>query len=107
MTISMYKVCFFVPVDYTEKVKEALFNAGAGKIGDYDQCSWQSLGQGQFRALKNSQPFIGDLNKLEVVDEFKVELVCSAQNIKAAIEALKTAHPYEEPAYEVYKLEDF
>jgi hypothetical protein len=107
MTISMYKICFFVPVDYTEKVKEALFNAGAGKIGDYDCCSWQSLGQGQFRALKNSQPFIGEHGKLELVDEFKVELVCSDQNIKAAITALKTAHPYEEPAYEVYKLEDF
>lgn len=103
----MYKISFFVPVDYTEKVKEALFKAGAGKIGRYDCCSWQCLGKGQFRALENSQPFIGKHNQLEVVDEFKVELVCSEQNIKAAITALKAAHPYEEPAYEVYKLEDF
>lgn len=103
----MYKISFFVPIDYTEKVKEALFNAGAGKIGLYDCCSWQCLGNGQFRALEDSQPFIGELNQLETVDEYKVELVCSEQNIKAAITALKAAHPYEEPAYEVYKLEDF
>ena len=103
----MYKICFFVPVDYTEKVKEALFKAGAGKIGNYDYCSWQCLGTGQFRALSNSQPFIGKQNTLETVEEFKVELVCSEENIKAAIIALKTAHPYEEPAYEIYKLEDF
>lgn len=103
----MYKIAFFVPIDYTEKVKEALFKAGAGKIAQYDNCSWQCLGKGQFRALKDSLPFIGELNQLETVDEYKVELVCSEQNIKAAITALKVAHPYEEPAYEVYKLEDF
>ena len=103
----MYKICFFVPVDYTEKVKEALFNAGAGKIGNYDHCSWQCLGTGQFNALSNSQPFIGKQNILETVEEFKVELICSVEHIKAAIIALKTTHPYEEPAYEVYKLEDF
>lgn len=103
----MYKICFFVPTDYTEKVKQALFNAGAGRIGNYDSCSWQCSGTGQFRALKNSQAFIGELNQLETIEENKVELVCSAENIKAAINALKNAHPYEEPAYEVYKLEDF
>lgn len=103
----MYKICFFVPFDYAEKVKQALFAAGAGKIGDYDCCSWQCPGQGQFRALENSQPFIGDQGKLETVEEFKVELVCDSQHIKTAINALKTTHPYEEPAYEVYKLEDF
>lgn len=103
----MYKICFFVPVAHVETVKIAIFSTGAGKIGNYDHCSWQCLGQGQFRPLENSQPFIGEQDKLEIADEFKVELVCDSANIKAAIQALKTSHPYEEPAYEVYKLEAF
>ena len=105
--LKMYKICFFVPVDFCESVKQALFDAGAGKIGQYDSCSWQCTGQGQFRALSGSQPFIGQHNQLETVEEFKVELVCDHEHINAAIIALKTSHPYEEPAYEVYKLEDF
>ena len=103
----MYKICFYVPNDFTETVKEALFEAGAGKIGNYDQCSWQCAGKGQFRAMEGSNPFIGKQNKLEIVDEYKVELVCDEKNIKMAIKALKSSHPYEEPAYEVYKLENF
>jgi len=103
----MYKICFFVPPDHTETVKQALFEAGAGRIGDYDQCSWQTAGSGQFRPLEGSQPFIGKQHSLETVDEFKVELVCDQAHIKAAITALKNAHPYETPAYEVYKLEGF
>jgi len=103
----MYKICFFVPSEHSEIVKQALFNAGAGRIGGYDQCSWQTAGIGQFRALEDSQPFIGKQNTLETVNEFKVELVCDEAHIKAAITALKNAHPYETPAYEVYKLEDF
>ncbi|MDH5518577.1 MAG: NGG1p interacting factor NIF3 [Gammaproteobacteria bacterium] len=103
----MYKICFFVPVDYADAVKAALFSAGAGKIGNYDQCCWQTAGQGQFRALAQSQPFIGKQGQLEITEEYKVELVCAEALIKPAITALKNSHPYEEPAYEVYKLEDF
>ncbi len=103
----MYKICFFVPPEQAETVKQALFNAGAGRIGEYDQCSWQTAGTGQFRPLEGSQPFIGEQHKLETVDEFKVELVCDEAHIKPAITALKNSHPYETPAYEVYKLEDF
>lgn len=103
----MYKICFFVPPDHSERVKQALFNAGAGRIGDYNQCSWQTAGTGQFRPLEGSTPFIGKQHNLETVDEFKVELVCDEAHIKPAITALKNAHPYETPAYEVYKLEDF
>ena len=103
----MYKICFFAPIEHTEKVKEALFAAGAGKIGQYDCCSWQTAGSGQFRALTGSQPFIGKQDKLETVDEYKIELVCDSEHINAAIQALKASHPYEEPAYEVYKLEKF
>jgi len=101
----MYKICYFVPETHLEKTKQALFEAGAGRIGDYDSCAWQCYGQGQFRPLQGSNPFLGSSGTLETVGEFKVELVCRDDLIKEALAALKQAHPYEEPAYEVYRLE--
>jgi len=102
----MYKVVFFVPETHLEKAKTAMFSAGAGLIGNYDCCAWQVKGQGQFRALEGSKAFIGGLNQLEKVEEFRVELVCCEVNIKAAIQALIEAHPYETPAFEVLKMID-
>ena len=103
----MYKIAFFVPASHLEEVKSAIFASGAGRIGDYDCCSWQILGEGQFRPLAGSQPFIGEQGEIETVQEYKVELVCRDDLIRAAIAALKKAHPYEEPAYDVYRLEGF
>ncbi|QBM16588.1 hypothetical protein MARI_06710 [Marinobacter sp. JH2] len=103
----MFKLCYFVPESHLEATKQAVFNAGAGKIGDYDQCAWQCKGQGQFCPLEGSDPFLGQKGELEVVTEFKVELVCAEEKIQGGIEALKQAHPYEEPAYEVLRLELF
>lgn len=103
----MYKFAFFVPGSHLEAVKQAVFATGAGKIGDYDSCCWQCEGQGQFRALDGADPFIGQQGELERVNEFRVELVCEDGLIQNAIAALKQAHPYEEPAYDVWKLEPF
>ena len=103
----MYKLCFFVPEDNLEAVKEALFAQGVGRIGDYDHCCWQVLGQGQFRPLSGSRPHIGSHDQTERLAEWKVEMVCEDGLISEAVEALKRAHPYEEVAYEVYKLADF
>ena len=103
----MYKLCFYVPEKATDLVKKALFEAGAGKIGDYDSCCWQTLGTGQFLPLDNSNPTIGKIGQIETVAEYKVEMVCDDEHIKAAIAALKKTHPYEEPAFDVCKLEDF
>ncbi len=103
----MYKVCFFVPDSHLEAVKTAMFAAGAGRIGDYDSCCWQIRGQGQFRPLEGSQPFIGQQGSVEQVDEYKVEMVCENSLIYRVLTAMKTAHPYEEPAYDVYRMEDF
>ena len=100
----MYKLCFYVPESHLDVVKQAVFAAGAGRIGNYDQCCWQVLGQGQFRALKGSNPFIGEQGKVEVVAEYRVEMVCAKAQIVNAIEALKQAHPYEEPAFDVWQL---
>jgi hypothetical protein len=101
----MYKLCYFVPESHLEQTKSALFAAGAGCIGDYDSCAWQCLGQGQFRPLEGSDPFLGQTGALETVDEYKVELVCADELIHDALKALKQAHPYEEPAYEVMRIE--
>ncbi|HQV41738.1 MAG: YqfO family protein [Moraxellaceae bacterium] len=102
----MYKITFYVPDTHLELVKAALFNAGAGRVGAYDSCAWQVKGQGQFRPLAGSNPFVGEHGLLEAVDEYKVELVCDDVNIQAAIAALKSAHPYEMPAYDVVQLLD-
>ncbi|MEC7729597.1 MAG: YqfO family protein [Pseudomonadota bacterium] len=102
----MYKLCYFVPETHVEKTKQALFDAGAGRIGDYDSCAWQCLGRGQFRPLEGSDPFLGHAGEIEAVDEYKVELVCADELIKDALAALKQAHPYEEPAYEIYRMEE-
>ncbi len=101
----MYKLCFFVPASHLQPVKEALFAAGAGRIGDYDQCCWQVEGIGQFRPLSGSQPFIGAQGQVEQVAEWKVEMVVADALLQAALAALKAAHPYETPAYEVWRLE--
>lgn len=103
----MYKMCYFVPESHLEQTKQALFAAGAGRIGDYDSCAWQCKGQGQFRPLEGSDPYLGSQGDVEVVDEFKVELVCEDSLIHDALKALKQAHPYEEPAYEIFRIADF
>ncbi len=103
----MYKITFYVPESHLELVKAALFAAGAGRIGHYDSCAWQVKGQGQFRPLPGSRPFIGAADTLEVLEEYSVELVCAAERIHAAIAALKQVHPYEVPAFDVVRLECF
>jgi hypothetical protein len=102
----MFKICYHVPESHLESTKAALFRAGAGRIGDYDCCAWQVRGQGQFRPLPGSNPFIGRGGEVATVDEYRVEMVCADGQIEAAVAALKQAHPYEEPAYDVWKLAD-
>ena len=102
----MYKLVFYVPPSHLDVTKQAVFNAGAGQVGQYDHCCWQVLGEGQFRPLKGSSPFLGETGSLEVVEEYRVELVCGDGLIQDAIQALIKSHPYEEPAYDVWQLSD-
>ena len=102
----MYKLAFFVPASHVEVVKAAVFAAGGGRIGDYDHCAWQTLGQGQFRPLAGSEPFIGQPGQVEEVAEWKVELVVADELIHDAVKAMKKQHPYEAPAFEVWRLSD-
>lgn len=103
----MYKLAFFVPESHLEAVKTALFAQGAGKIGNYDHCCWQVLGEGQYRPAEGSLPFIGQLGCIEKVSEWKVEMVCSDDLIQTIITTLKSSHPYETVAYDAWKLADF
>lgn len=100
----MYQLVFYVPRDHCETVKQAMFDAGAGRFGNYDSCAWQTHGTGQFRPLSGSKPFVGRTGELERVDEVKVEMVCEPGVLASAVEALKRAHPYEEPAFAYYEI---
>ncbi|AYC31975.1 NGG1p interacting factor NIF3 [Pseudomonas cavernae] len=102
----MYKLCFYVPESHLDVVKNAIFAVGAGRIGNYDSCCWQVLGQGQFRPLSGSQPFLGQAGRVEQVAEWKVELVVADELIHDSVKALRKAHPYEAPAFEVWRLSD-
>lgn len=100
----MIKLTVFIPDEALESVKEAMFNAGAGKIGNYNKCCWQIKGEGQFRPLSGSSPHIGKKNQLEKVAEWRVEMVVADDKIEGVIAALKQAHPYETPAYDAIKV---
>lgn len=96
-----------MPQSHLQSVKESVFSAGAGKIGDYQQCCWQVLGTGQFMPDENAQPFIGKCGQLEHVQEYRVEMVCEKDHIKKVVVALKRSHPYQQPAFEVSEILDF
>lgn len=101
-----YKLTFYVPQSHLEPVKAALFRAGAGRLGEYDQCCWQVLGRGQFRPSEEANPHIGQSGQLETLDEWRVEMICQDAVAAAAVAALKQAHPYEEPAFDLIRLVD-
>ncbi len=100
----MYKLTVYIPEAYLEPVKDALFAAGAGRYAAYDRCCWQVLGQGQFRPLAGSDPFVGRTGVEERVPEFRVEMLCAEETVAAVTAALRAAHPYEEPAFDFVRV---
>lgn len=102
----MYKLTFFVPDDAKEHVKQAVFAAGAGRIGRYECCSWEVMGMGQFRPLDGANPAIGTVGTVERVAEFRVEMVLEDARLTDVVAALRASHPYEEPAFDLVKLAD-
>ena len=100
----MLKLVVYVPETHLEIVKEALFDAGAGRQGNYDCCCWQVRGEGQFRPLEGSQPFTGTQGTVTRVAEYRVEMLCPAARRAAVTAALRRAHPYEEPAFDFTRL---
>jgi hypothetical protein len=99
------KLVVFVPAESLDAVRDALFAAGAGRIGDYERCSWYTAGTGTFRALPGSSPTVGAVGQEEHVPELRLETVFPAEHRDEVIAALRAAHPYEEPAFDVYVLE--
>lgn len=103
---NIQQLTVFVPKDYSEKVKEALFSAGAGNIGFYDECSFKMEGKGTFRPIEGSNPFSGQQNVRENAEEDMISVIFEAFKQNRIIAAMKSAHPYEEVAYQVYQLEN-
>jgi len=101
---AMYKICVYIPEESLEAVKSAMFAAGAGKIGDYEKCCWQCRGEGQFMPLQGSNPSQGEIDTLETLVEFKVEMVCETNVLQQVIAALRESHPYEEPAFQYWQV---
>jgi len=101
------KIVVFVPESHADQIREAIGKAGAGKIGNYTHCSFSSKGVGRFKPEAGAHPNIGEVGKLESVQEERIEFVCDRNLVEGVVLAIKRAHPYEEVALDIYPLEDF
>ncbi len=102
-----YKLVVYVPLTHADQVREAMGNAGAGKIGNYSHCSFSSRGEGRFLPLNGANPHIGSVGTPEIVEEERIEVTVDEVVLDNVIHAMKAVHPYDEVAYDVYKLEYF
>jgi hypothetical protein len=98
------KLVVFVPEESLDAVRDAVFAAGAGRIGDYERCSWYAPGTGTFFGGESSDPSIGEKSREERVPELRLETVFPENRQAEIVEALRRAHPYEEPAFDIYAL---
>jgi len=106
ININRVKIIVTVPIDNVDEVRIALCEAGAGIIGNYTHCSMSSKCIGTFKPNEDANPYIGENNKLEYVEEEKIEVVCDFKNVKTVIKELRKVHPYEEPAIDIIPLID-
>jgi dinuclear metal center YbgI/SA1388 family protein len=100
------KLVTFVPIESVEKVRNAIFDSGAGHIGNYDCCSFNIDGNGSFRALEKSNPYVGKIGETHFENEIRIETIFPKYNTSKVIKALLNSHPYEEVAYDIYSLEN-
>lgn len=105
MIPKLYKIVVYVPEADADKLREVMGAAGAGKVGNYSHCTFSVKGTGRFMPLTGANPTIGEVGKPELVAEERIETVCEEDKLKAVLKAIKDAHPYEEPATDVYLLE--
>ena len=99
-----FKLVYFVPEEARDPTREACFAAGAGRIGAYERCSWYAPGTGTFLAGEGAEPAIGSVGEEEHVPEYRVEMVVPDEALQPVLAALRAAHPYEEPAFDVIPL---
>ena len=103
---TQYKLVVYVPISHADQVREAIGNAGGGKLGKYSFCSFSSRGTGRFKPEEGAHPYIGKVGELESVEEERIEVtVFNADIVENVIAAMKKVHPYEEVAYDLYPLE--
>ena len=100
----VFKFAVYVPVKHADRVSQAIFEAGAGKIGKYTETSFGVTGKGTFKPMEGTNPFIGKIGKREEVQEIKIETVVAERDLDSVTQAMKDKHPYEEPAYDVYEI---
>lgn len=101
-----YKLVVFVPTDSVEAVRHAITSAGAGKIGNYDSCTYQLQGEGTFRALDGANPYVGELGEIHKEPETRIETIVPSRCRNKVLAAMLNVHPYEEPAYDLIALEN-
>lgn len=104
MEFKFVKIAVFTPISHVDKIRKILNDSGAGCLGKYDNCSFSTKGIGRFRGLEGSNPAIGEVGKIEEVEEEKIEVICPYEKYEKVVAAVKKAHPYEEPAIDVYPL---
>jgi hypothetical protein len=98
------KLVVFVPLESLDAVRDAVFAAGAGRIGGYERCSWYTAGTGTFLGGDGTSPAVGEAGVEERVEEYRLETVFHEESQAAIVAALRAAHPYEEPAFDIYPL---
>ena len=104
--VARVKPVWFVPEDALDVTRDAVFEAGAGRIGEYERCSWYTAGTGTFFGCERTDPAVGERGTEERVPELRVETMVPTDRLNQVVAALRAAHPYEEPAYDVYPLVD-
>lgn len=104
MEFTKVKIVTFAPLENADTIRQALGEAGAGKIGEYSFCSYSVVGKGRFIPSEIAQPHIGSANSPEIVEEERIEVVCDRKDAKQAIAAMRRVHPYEEVAFDIYPL---
>jgi len=104
VTTESYKLVWFVPAQALDATRDAVFGAGAGRIGDYERCSWYTVGIGTFLGREGTDPTIGERGREERVPELRLETVYPADREDEVVRALRSSHPYEEPAFDLYPL---
>lgn len=104
LSSNQYKIAVFVPENFVEKVASAMHSAGAGQIGEYSNCSFRLEGTGTFKGSDNANPFLGEKGNLEYVNEVRLEMIVNSFDLPKVLKAMKDNHPYEEVAFDVYKL---
>lgn len=106
MKVVRYKIIVYVPLTHADAIREAMGAAGGGKIGNYSHCSFSTRGTGRYMPEAGAKPSIGEVGKMESVEEERIEMTCDVAVVKEVVAAMKRVRPYDEIAYDVYELTD-